>query len=227
MRELAPVHEFTWRMDGRGRLWVETTLPGYEGPEGSHGWLAAALLIPDGSRLVIAEIRVIPDAGRYESAKGAKPTTFKVGVREWTIGPPQLAKGGGEWTRNVKDLTLEQKKSGVTTDMLRAVPLAAIRREVMSHHEADLPKAWKVALRAGQPHDDKFYAEWARRYVEHGGSLKKLSSRYRTTYARVNNYIHEARVRELLTPTQQGRSGGVLTPDAYRILAATKGDKSK
>lgn len=214
-----PVEFFTWRMDGRGRLWVETPLPGFA------GWLAAALLVPDGARLVVMEVRVIPDAGRYVSAKGAKSSTFTLGAIEWTFGPGKIAKGGGEWSRNLKDLKPDQKK-GITAKMLRAVPFATIRGEVQARAAANLPRAWKVALHAGL-RDDAHYAEWARRYVEHGGSLKKLSSRYRTTYTTVVNHVRGARERGLLTSEGQGRGGGVLTPEAYRILAAAeRGDKT-
>lgn len=235
-RDIDRSGEFVWR-DVRGGLnrvgggaWVETPIP--EAP----GWYAACLLLRVGEGATLAELRVIPNAGRWragEELHAETPSGSPYGVTAQVIG----RRGGGEWSRHPKDLETAHA-SGVTSRMLRKVPLDAIFDEALRrlNEHSRLPKGWDRLGRTGA-RDDRFYAVWAGRYVEQvtksSSPNSDLAKRHGVGPEDVARYVHEARNRDILSRTdaapgrgQQGRRGGVLTAKGRDLLSKNnKGGK--
>lgn len=70
---------------------------------------------------------------------------------------------------------------------------------------------------------DLFYAEWARRYVDAleeapERPVKLLAERYGYANGSIRQYLLEARNRNLLSETVEGRAGGHLTSKALELL---------
>ena len=200
-----------------GGAWVETPIPD------APGWYAACLLLRVGDGATLAELRIIPDAGRWQ------PTRKFQSDRAAVFGRP----GRGDWSRVSKDLQSEHA-GGVTSRLLRKVPLDAIVDEALHrmNESGRLPKGWDSVARnaPGRPgragRDDRFYAVWARRYVDQAARSRSptrdLAELHGERYGAVVQWIHEARNRGLLSRsaggTQQGRRGGRLTPKAMKLL---------
>jgi hypothetical protein len=80
--------------------------------------MTACYFVVKDDRIVLAEVRVIPDAGRFpRPAPRSELATLHAGGMEWTVGPPQIAKGSGEWTRRPGVLG-DRQQGGVTARML-------------------------------------------------------------------------------------------------------------
>lgn len=230
-----PESEFTWKptRDGKG-VWVERPIPGHP------RWNVAGLFLERGGQVTLAELRVFPDAGRYRADRGARAQTFQMGNAEWTIGPVETARSGGEWSRKAEDLRKEHE-GGIAARILRDIPVRTLIDEVhqkaAAADAAKLPKGWDRAVRQ-QParpgragRDLYFYAVWARRLEALAGSgspIKDLAQKYGETYGAVQGWIYKARRKGLLTETVGGRGGGMLTPKAMSILDAyTAGPTTK
>jgi transposase-like protein len=74
-----------------------------------------------------------------------------------------------------------------------------------------------------QAHDDLFYAQVAKAYVDLKSSTPVADLAREQGYSRntVANWLTEARGRKLLTETDPGRAGGVLTAKAKQLLRTT------
>jgi len=120
---------------------------------------------------------------------------------------------------------------GLTARQLRAVRLGDLTREVtrgvigqllaaLAPDSANDDYTHPRPGRAGR--DDHFYAVWAARYVDQGAQsprpIADLAAEHDRPAGRIREYVAEARRRELLTPTRQGRSGGELTDKARTLL---------
>jgi hypothetical protein len=116
--------------------------------------------------------------------------------------------------------------------MLRKVPLEAIVTEALRrmNEYSQLPRGWDEIVRSaprrpgGAGRDDRFYATWAKRYVDADPRkrIKDLAETYSQKYGAVTQFIFDARERGLLSREGQGKSGGVLTPKALAILRKEK-----
>jgi hypothetical protein len=231
-KELDPKGEFTWRTLKQEGVWVETPIPGRE------GWMAAGLFFAHHDQIVLVELRVFPNVGRYpplprDWRKDAQ--TIRVGKQEWALGPPQIVRGKGEWSQKAKDLD-GAPPGGIPVRLLQDIPLRQMIEEV--HRRASstdragiaLPRGWANAVRGELPRpgrkgrDDHFYAVWARRYeqrVDNGSKtpLADLAREYGVPYATIRGYIDEARNRRgLLWPTTRGKAFAALTPKATKLL---------
>lgn len=123
---------------------------------------------------------------------------------------------------------------GITTALLRAVPLAGAARSLARNRDVGPPlaalfgesamKEFSQVPRPGRKgRNDSFYLEWAVRYL----SWCERSSRPVADLARevsfspqtVSGFVREARERDLLTwPPRRGVAGGELTIKAQRLL---------
>jgi hypothetical protein len=188
---------------------------------GEPDWYCSCLLLRVADGLVPVELRIFPDAGRYPA------------LPDGTVSPTPM--GGGEWSRDASDLEPTQL-SGIGSRIVRKVPLEEIidkmiwlQREV----EKGFPprqgwdtEAKRASRRPGRNgRDDRFYAIWARRYVERSevsrSPTKDLARIHHKPYGAVAQWIHDARERGLLTRAaggQNGRRGGALTAKALKVL---------
>jgi transposase-like protein len=187
-----------------------------------------------------------PPERRKVGAGEGKPRTLLVGVFHLEDGWAcrlALEELGGAWevsgvavapSRDLVDRDAEPSpSSAITRRLLRDLPLGGmaeeLRRHVASHPTAQRrhPR-WVGQLdqrpgRRGRP--DTFYAEVAHAYLElvetgTGAPVQELAASWGYSGSQVNNWLHEARRRELLTAAPRGRAGGSLTPAAVELLAS-------
>jgi hypothetical protein len=127
----------------------------------------------------------------------------------------------------------------LTTAMIRSAPLDRLyelTRYAISHSQAyginldvDLTEFARNRRpgRSGRP--DVFYARLAAEYVEllstSSTPTKDLARRHNYSPTSMRDYLNQARVRGLLTPSQRGRAGGELTEKAMRLLRAEPGSE--
>ena len=134
---------------------------------------------------------------------------------------------------------------GVTTRMLRRIPLDELRLAAWKHVRKTIavgPGAWSRTNvyfrgwardvetvprpgRAGRA--DLAYAQAASAYVKAlvgKTPTKTLAADMALSESQVRNVLHEARRRDLLTAAPRGRAGGELTEKARRVLAEAEGD---
>jgi hypothetical protein len=224
-KQLDPRGEFTWKALKEG-VWVEIPVPRRE------GWMAAAYFLAHRGQLVLAELRIFPNVGRYPPPDWRKAQTVRIGKQTWTIGAPQVARKGGEWSRKVKDLD-GAPPGGIPVRLLQDVPLRQmieeVHRRAASTYEAKLPSGWATAVRnepqrpGRRGRSDHFYAVWAQRYEKRFDAsstspLRDLEREYGVRYGTVVGYISEARRRDLLWPTTRGKAFAALTPKARELL---------
>jgi hypothetical protein len=129
---------------------------------------------------------------------------------------------------------------GITTAILRAVPLAGAARALamdrgIGPHLSDLfgGHAMNELSKSPRPgrkgRADSFYLEWAVRYVtwceRSSRPVADLAEESGFDPQTVSGFIRKARERNLLTwPHQQGVAGGELTEKAQHLLVATGQD---
>lgn len=122
---------------------------------------------------------------------------------------------------------------GLTTEILRSIPLSRLRRILVEHprlheivgamygpeHVAELERARRPG-RKGR--DVAFYAGWAAEYVDAAATSRRpnavLAERHGESVATVREFIRQARDRDLLIGGHAGKAGGALTPKAKRLL---------
>jgi hypothetical protein len=239
---LPPVRRKDWtaRLGNEG-AWIEIPVPEYEG-----AWRAAGLFHLVENQVVLSELRIIPNAGKYISA-GGRPTRVRTGQIEWAFGPVEIGRGAGEWSRQAEDLR-GPPANGVPARALRKVPLGMLLRLAQEYGQAvsaSVPKAlpgWDRAQpvrpgRAGRP--DYFYAVWAQRYVAKAGSRRPIPelaeefadelSEVKNPTERISGWLDKARRLGLLVGRGQGKAGGTLTPKGVEVLrdALVRGTKPK
>ncbi len=205
---------------------METPIP--DAPE----WYAACLLMRIGDSVRLAELRILPNAGRWKGSGLASTWSSPDLSLSVTIGPLMSRPGGGDWSRKSGDLRPEHVR-GLTSRMLRKVPLDSIVAEAWRrlNSSENLPKGWDRIARNASPRpgragrDEHFYAVWAKRYADRVEKKSKsptrdLAEMFGERYGAVAQWIHEARTQGLLSRVegQQGRRGGFLTPKAVAIL---------
>lgn len=205
-----------------GDVWLEVPVVG--------GWVAASRLAIQEGRLVIAEVRVFP--GEDTALRRGSP-------------PKELLHmaGPGRWSGEVLGVQAEVPPGGLTASTLRTVRLGEHPRHVRAvvqwlakQYGADAFKsggslaALGLAPEGERPRParqfgrgDLFYARLARDYgrlIERGSEqpVAAIATARGVAVARIRGWLHEARVRGLLTPGVQGRSGGQLTARAERLL---------
>ncbi len=99
--------------------------------------------------------------------------------------------------------------------------------------DSALTQAWvgrlvsKATIPGGRPNGDEDYARWAQGYVQAlveapRSPIAALAERTKRARSHVRNYIHEARVRGLLTESRAGKAGGQLTERAVQILSRSE-----
>jgi hypothetical protein len=202
------------------RLWVEVPF--------ADGWIAAYRLGVDRGRPVVTELRVFPD----------EPG------RRWA----------GEWSGEYLGTLAQAPLGGLTARLVRRLKpgehqrhgdamLDWLRSEFMGEQEAldffglgagrlaqRAPKA--TGPRRSRP-TNRFYAEVAAFYVnEHKrgnkAPLKAVAAKWKCPYTAARRFIHDARQRGMLTLSERGVMGGMLTPEAKRILEPVKkGDRKR
>jgi hypothetical protein len=185
-----------------------------------HGaqWRAAARVAVRDSRVLVGELRVFPDTGDVQAGRE------------------------GEWSRDVAAIP----PHGLEARTLRPIRLGSMPAFVMafvSRDARDPSENWrKIARvmnrfmlpgaetlerprpRSGTGRDDRFYARVAADYLDAIAAgerhpVKALAARRGETSARVRDWVHEARVRGLLSPAdKQGVKGGWLLPTALALL---------
>ena len=124
---------------------------------------------------------------------------------------------------------------GLTTAILRAVRIGELYQGVLAElqHPRFAPH-WDVSPeseferaprpgRRGRP--DRFYAEWAARYValvNHPKPVARLAAQYHYSASQIRHFLNQARHRGFLTdPDEKGRAGGELTDEARELLDDT------
>lgn len=129
-------------------------------------------------------------------------------------------------TQDVSSSAPPDAPAAVTARLLRDVPfgdiIEQIRRNVRAQVPTFAPGIEHQPGRRRQP--DEFYAAVAAAYVqalEAGSRSPARDIADARSYSRsmVNNWIHEARRRDLLTEAPPGRAGGELTERARALLA--------
>jgi hypothetical protein len=199
--------------DAHREIWVEQPV--------ERGWIGAYRLIAKAGRLVVAEVRLLPDTGE----------------------------GSGRWSEEASDVVSEGVPARALRALSPTIPQKRFAR-FLRQIEKDYPRIAKQLLgghgihlrsqiarrrpgRGGRP--DSYYLIWAQAYVERlaAGSrrpIKDLAERPpraikgyvstgdRVSEATVRDIIHECRERGLLTPAPKGRPGGELTAKAMRML---------
>jgi hypothetical protein len=222
---------FAWRInrkDDQG-FWVEAAIPG------EPNWKMAGLFVEVGGRIVLAELRLLPNRGKTTQRVGAQPVTVTAGSTEWRIGPVEIDRGAGEWSRKANDLGEDAK--GVTARLLRQLPIGAFVKEVLGLLQPErMPPGWRKALtekprRPGRVgHDDAYYLPWAVEYDKRSRSkspIADIAAAHGRKPEQVRDLIFRARRRGLLTDTEPGRAEGKLTAKARRLLEETKGKGSE
>lgn len=149
--------------------------------------------------------------------------------------------GGGEPVRT--QFEVHDRAGELTTRWLRRLGQAAALERVDRALEdwavgQFLGAEWRATVarpgRRGRP--DRFYAEWAHRYVtaleEGGDPVRRLVEQEaaegrHTTEKAVRAYLYQARQRDLLTPAPPGKAGGELTDNGRAVLGGGRGNDGK
>jgi hypothetical protein len=165
------------------------------------GWLARCRLAPQGGRVVIAELHLVPE----ENVPAG-------GVTAGVVRNVQVGELRRELERHLADV--REKWGDAVLE-----PEGLLGRHGLA----------KLAEEASRPaeRDDAYFARIAARYVE---LVERGNTRPTPVLAaelgRLESYIamaiRDARKRGLLTPTTRGRAGGKLTPKAQRLLARAR-----
>ena len=196
-----------------GDVWLEVPVAG--------GWVAASRLTIQAGRLVVAEVRVFPD----------EETAFR---RE---------EPGGRWSAEVLGVNAVVPPGGLTARKLHRVRLGehpGHLRDIITFVREKLgaqafepggslaalglsPEVERSRPRREFGRPDRFYAELAREYVRLVERRSRrpndeIAARRHETVPKITGWLHEARLRGLLTPGTQGRPGGQLTSRAARVL---------
>jgi hypothetical protein len=193
-------------------VWLEMTIGG--------AWRAAARLGVQEGRLIVAELRVFPrEPGRPPGIWSAEILGSKAAV------PP-----GGLTARLLRQVHLSEvpaRAQALLASSFRfeAPPGAKIRVEPLAVEGIPIPQRPRPERRTGR--GDAFYAQLAADYVqaiERGSRqpVKELAKQRSCPRAQIRDMLHEARVRQLLSPGKQGRLGGILTGRATTILRSSQ-----
>ncbi len=169
--------------------------------EKEAGWLARVHFASEGGRLVIAELSVKPRA----TTAPAGGVTVKL-LRQVL----NRARPGGQ-KRKIEGVTLTTKM-GVNPDTIEALRAA---RGSFLPRRGRRPIPIDTLLSVASDYAD----------AVDGGSTQPVvdvAKKLRMKPERARDLVHRARYRGLLTPAQQGRSGGKLTPNAKRLIARGK-----
>jgi hypothetical protein len=175
-----------------------------------EGWVVAYRLVPQGSALVVGELRILPaergrDAGRWSGDPGRVPSG---GVDSEALGIVRFGEHRQWWTGRIDE--------ALRSPSLRAAVLGGVERARSVAEEA--------ARHPGpKGRDDAFYARIARLYVEETKSgnrrpIATLAGLLNKSPAYVRDVLNTARDRRLLTRAGAGRAGGELTREARRLL---------
>jgi hypothetical protein len=199
----------------RTEVWVEQTLEG--------GWMAAYRLMVRAGRLLVAEVRLVPDhppgssrSGRWSEDPSAVPPE---GVPGRALRALRLKVPLERFPRFLRNLERDPK----------------FAKQLLGGHGIRLGSkmARRRPGRAGR--SDSFYLAWAVAYVDRlaAGSRRPVkdlaehppvvirgyrSDDHFTSQATVRDIIHQARKRGLLTTSPSGRPGGELTAKAERMM---------
>jgi hypothetical protein len=209
----------------REGAWVEDVLTDVH----SDSWKVAVWITERRGRLVVGEIRVFPDAGPVKR--------LDVGGKEqvWGGTATDVPRRGLERRFLVK-VPVGRYVAAVmaTVNQAATVPgkQAAIHVTGMNLPFLNklLPGAEKLAPRPRATRDfgrgDRWYALLAAEYVERlaGGStspVKDIAAKCGETAAHIRDWLHEARVRGLLSKGEAGRRGGYLLARARTVLNET------
>lgn len=135
-------------------------------------------------------------------------------------------------TRDLAADATEAPPPAVTSRLLRDLPLGAIADDLRNRLRAegfdDVADYFRMASVERRPgrrrQPDEFYAQVAAAYIRalEAGSrspARDIAEAESYSVSQVNNWIHEARRRELLTSAPPGRAGGELTVRARELLA--------
>ena len=197
----------------RREIWVEQSI--------EPGWVGAYRLMVKAGRLIVAEVRLLPDTGQ--------------GAGRWSEDAPDVPPEGVP-SRALRALSPSVPKDRFPRFLLEiGKKYPAIAKQLLGRHGVTLgtEMASRRPGRTGRP--DSYYLAWAEAYVERlaAGSrrpIKDLAERppraikgyvsdgAHVSEATVRDLIHQARARDLLTPSPIGRAGGELTPKAIRML---------
>lgn len=210
------------RMDA----WFEVPL---QGTWATAPWRASYRVRPEGDRVVVVEVRVIPHLGN----PGADPG-------EWNAETAVIPKGGMA-ARLIRDELV------LGTHIHEMLP--AFLNRTRQNLPAALFDAWLVRLgypaevakgpgaRAGRGpkgRSDRELAELAAVYVSKRGErapVKVTAKEVGLHPTVLRDVLHRARKRGVLTRTKQGHAGGQLTPYGRSLLrekpVAKKGRKTK
>jgi hypothetical protein len=208
----------------RADAWVEQTIEG--------GWMVAYRLVVKSGRPVLAEVRLFPNDPGEPSGSG-----------RWSEDPSAVPPEGipGRALRAIKLGVPLKRFSGFLRGLERNPTFA---KQLLGPFGIQ-PGSKIVRRRPGRAGRlDSFYLAWAAAYVEQlaAGSRRPVrdlaehppkvirgyvSDGNVTSVATVRDFIHQARVRDLLTDSPPGRAGGELTPKAKQMLKGAKKRRSR
>ncbi len=119
-------------------------------------------------------------------------------------------------------------KNGITQQVVRRVPLGTFAPFSVSASKSGDKSTDVVARPRPRPRraaglDDRFYARLAREYLAllaqgSRAPIEDLAAEKGEAVSRIRDRVHEARVRGLLSRSESGRKGGVLLPQALKLL---------
>jgi hypothetical protein len=215
------------KLSGRpGRTWVEEAFRDHH----RGRWIMAARLWIQHGQLVIGELRVYP-SDRREGGKAGADERSPLAAGNWSEDPEKIPRGGLA-SQVLRYIPLGGVRPYVLAAVNRAESLPpgdrelhrSITRYVLAGSDV-LEARPRPERRAGR--GDLFYARLANSYVQAiaGGSRRPTTdlARHRgEPAARVATWLHEARVRGLLSPGEPGVRGGHLLPRAVALLKTSR-----
>ena len=194
-----------------GQVWLEVPI--------DSEWLSASRLVVEDGQLVVSEIRIFP----RESGGHRVPGRWSADV----LGTRATVPRGGLTARTVRSVRLSEHATHTRKVLawLQRTYGDQLFQNGRSLGEMGLRPPDRVRPRpsrnTGKP--DAFYATLAGEYSEmvsrgERQPIRALAEQQDVRPATLRDWIHEARVRGLLTKGTRGRASGQLTPLAHRVL---------
>ena len=216
--------------DGPLDIWIRQPLDPY--------WTAAFRLVSSDGRLRVGEARIFP-VERHGWTRDGLPVSPGDYAGSWRgirirnavpISP-------GDWSGCWRGIQADAPRRGLTKQVLaRAQPHLWLRflEQIVPRVREILPDVLPArrtprevpSPRGRHAHADAFLVKVAVAYVRalRAGlpPVATMAGRYGEPVAKVRGWIHQARLREFLTPSVQGRADGALTAKTTFYLAARK-----
>ena len=203
------------RMD----VWFEVPL---EGNWQTAPWRVAYRVRPSGDRVVVAEVRVFPHLG----SPGAPPGEWNVetGVVPEGGMPARLIRDGLVLGTHIHDWL-----PAFLNRTRKRYPFFIFKELEQLGYPAKVRKGPGArAGRGSKGRTDRELAELAAVYVTKRGERAQVAATAEEVglpTTAVRDALHKAREKGVLTPTQQGRAGGELTPRAEALLRQASKEK--